>query len=166
MDQLCNAEKSSIDSIGLDLNVPTFEKLNQFTHEDERTKEQDLSPKGELRNKGPVEKHAVVSDACCQQDSTCDSAYNVEDTHMAQNNNCRNVETESNKEEPLDCTADISRAEPAKYEPLDYTLDVDSETGYKTYLSNESLYKPEENSRRKGIGSNAHLYLAIYASEC
>ena len=164
MDQLCSAEKSSIDSIGLD--VPSFEKLKQFTHEDEQPKEQDLSSKGELHDKESVEKHAVVGDACCQQDSTCDSVYNAEDTHTGQNNNCGNVETESNKEEPLDCTADISHAEPAKYEPLDYTLDVDSETGYKTYLSNESLYKPEENLQRKGISSNAHLYLAIYASEC
>ena len=149
LDELCNAEKSGVDSIGSDLNVPAFEKLNQFTHEDEQTKEQDLSPKGELRDKEPVEKHAVVGDACCQQDSTCDSVYNVDDARTTQNSNCRNVETESNKEEPLDCTADISRAEPAKYEPLDYTLDVDSETGYKTYLSNESLYKPEENLQRK-----------------
>lgn len=152
MEPNSHTEKSNIDSARSDINISASEKSQQLVHKDQQSDKQDITSREEVHNDF-VEEKTIVGDAYCRQDSTCDPVYNVQDMQMPPNDNCRNVEIQSSEEEPLDYTADISRAQPTKHEPLDYTLDVDSETGYKTYLSNESLYKPEESLRRKGINS-------------
>ncbi|XP_076169461.1 uncharacterized protein LOC143147772 [Ptiloglossa arizonensis] len=157
LDQLFSTKKSNINSVSSNLNVSAFENPKQVVQNDQQSEKQDGLSKGELHDRELIENNAVMGDACCHQDSTSDSAYNMQDMqdmqdmHMAQNNSCRSIETQSNEEEPLDCTADIGHAETPKHEPLDYTLDMDSETGYKTYLPNEPVYKPEENLQRKDL---------------
>ncbi|XP_076248345.1 uncharacterized protein LOC143188145 isoform X2 [Calliopsis andreniformis] len=157
LDHTFNAEKSSIDGTGSELNIPATENSKQLTHKDRQCDEQDVSSREELHDKELIEKNTASSDACCHQDSTCDPVYNVQDIHLPPNNNCGNVDIQSSEEEPLDYTADIGHTEPTKHEPLDYTLDADSETGYKTYLSNESLYKAEENMQRKDFVPDMQL---------
>ncbi|XP_054006596.1 zinc finger and BTB domain-containing protein 44-like isoform X1 [Hylaeus anthracinus] len=147
LDQLFSSKKSSINSTVSDLNVSTCETSKQLMQEDQQAEKQDASSNGELHNKELIETN-TISDACYHQDSTSDSAYNVQERHPTQNNDCRSIDTESNEEEPLDCTADINHID-TKHEPLDYTLDVDSETGYRTYLPSEPVYKPEDNLQRK-----------------
>lgn len=167
MDQLFSTKKSNINSVSSNLNVSAFENPKQVVQNDQQSEKQDGLSKGELHDRELIENNAVMGDACCHQDSTSDSAYNMQDMqdmqdmHMAQNNSCRSIETQSNEEEPLDCTADIGHAETPKHEPLDYTLDMDSETGYKTYLPNEPVYKPEENLQRKGINTMPFICVKI-----
>ncbi|CAK9803637.1 Broad-complex core protein isoform 6 [Anthophora plagiata] len=144
LNQIFNTEKSSINSGTLDKGVSTFEKQKQSVQRDQQCQKQDLLSKDESHNSDFVEMNTNVSDTC-QQDSTSDPTYDMPDMHMVQNNSSIDIEAQCNEEEPLDCTADIGHAESAKHEPLDYTLDIDTEAGYKTYLPNESLYKPEEN---------------------
>ncbi|CAK9797116.1 Broad-complex core protein isoform 6 [Anthophora quadrimaculata] len=144
LNQIFNTEKSSINSGTLDKGVSTFEKQKQSVQRDQQCQKQDLLSKDESHNSDFVEMNTNVSDTC-QQDSTSDPTYDMPDMHMVQDNSSINTEAQCNEEEPLDCTADIGHAESAKHEPLDYTLDIDTEAGYKTYLPNESLYKPEEN---------------------
>ncbi|CAK9833404.1 Broad-complex core protein isoform 6 [Anthophora retusa] len=144
LNQIFNTEKSSINSGTLDKSVSTFEKQKQSVQRDHQCQKQDLLSKDESHNSDFVETNTNVSDTC-QQDSTSDPTYDMPDMHMVQNNSSIDIEAQCNEEEPLDCTADIGHAESAKHEPLDYTLDIDTEAGYKTYLPNESLYKPEEN---------------------
>ncbi|XP_017795659.1 PREDICTED: modifier of mdg4-like [Habropoda laboriosa] len=144
LNQIFNTEKSSINCGTSDKSVSTFEKQRQSVQKDQQCQKQDVLTKDESHNSEFVEKNTNDNDIC-QQDSPSDPAYDMPDMHMVQNNSSTDIEAQCNEEEPLDCTADIGHAESAKHEPLDYTLDIDTEAGYKTYLPNESLYKPEEN---------------------
>ncbi|XP_043261703.1 modifier of mdg4-like [Colletes gigas] len=149
LDQLFSSKKSNINSVVSDLNVSAFENPEQLIEKGQQSEKQDVSSKEELHDKELIENNTIVDNVCCNQDSTSDLVHNIQDTQAVQDNSCRSIETQSNEEEPLDCTADIGHSETPKQEPLDYTLDVDLETGYKTYLPNESVYKPEENLQRK-----------------
>lgn len=138
MDKIFNTEQNN--SVQSDSNIHSFEKAKQ----NQQSQGQEIS------ESKFIEKDSNVSDVCCQQHCTSDSSYNIQDIHMTRSNCSRGIEPECDEEEPLDCTADISHVQ-SKHEPLDYTLDIDAETGYKTYLPNESFHKPEENLHRKGI---------------
>lgn len=145
MDQIFNAEDNSINSVNSDANAPIFDEQRQFIEKNQQCQKQYVLSKDDLLNNEFTE-NTNVSDMHCQQESS-DSTHNIQDVQTVENNISTSVEE---KEEPLDCTADISHIE-SKHEPLDYTIDVDTEAGYKTYLPNESLYKPEENLQSKGI---------------
>lgn len=141
LDQIFNAEDSSINSINSDANAPIFDEQRQFIEKNQQCQKQCVLSKDDLPNNEFTEN---VSDMHCQQESS-DSTHNIQEVQTVDNNISTSVGEE---EEPLDCTADI---ESTKHEPLDYTIDVDTEPGYKTCLPNEPLYKPEENLQTKGI---------------
>ena len=146
LDQIFNAEDSSINSINSDVNAPIFDEQRQFIEKNQQCQKQCVLLKDDLPNNEFIE-NTNVSDMHCQQESS-DSTHNIQDVQTVDNNISTSVREE---EEPLDCTADISHIEATKHEPLDYTIDVDTEAGYKTCLPNEPLYKPEENLQTKGI---------------
>ncbi|KAF3419918.1 hypothetical protein E2986_00557 [Frieseomelitta varia] len=147
LDQIFNAEDSSINSINSDANAPIFDEQRHFIEKNQQCQKQCVLSKDDLANNEFTE-NTNVSDMHCQQESS-DSSHNIQDVQTDVDNNISTSVRE--EEEPLDCTADISHIESTKHEPLDYTIDVDTEAGYKTCLPNEPLYKPEENLQTKGI---------------
>ncbi|XP_043507027.1 zinc finger and BTB domain-containing protein 44-like isoform X2 [Frieseomelitta varia] len=145
LDQIFNAEDSSINSINSDANAPIFDEQRHFIEKNQQCQKQCVLSKDDLANNEFTE-NTNVSDMHCQQESS-DSSHNIQDVQTDVDNNISTSVRE--EEEPLDCTADISHIESTKHEPLDYTIDVDTEAGYKTCLPNEPLYKPEENLQTK-----------------
>lgn len=144
LDQILNIENSSINFVNSNANV-LISKEERPVQKNQQCQKQHVLSKDELHNDELSLENKNVSDKCYQQYSISNSTYNVQNSHMEQNNSSTNLE-----DEPLDCTADVTHMESTKHEPLDYTLDIDTETGYKTCLPNESLYKSDENFETKG----------------
>ncbi|KAG6800519.1 zinc finger and BTB domain-containing protein 44 isoform X1 [Apis mellifera caucasica] len=143
LDQILNIENSSINFVNSNANA-LISKEEKPVQKNQQCQKQHVLSKDELHNDELSLENKNVNDKCYQQYSISNSTYNIQNSHMEQNNSSTNLE-----DEPLDCTADVTHIESTKHEPLDYTLDIDTETGYKTCLPNESLYKSDENFETK-----------------